>query len=255
MAAPVIAAGVVLALVLVTSWRIRAVRLFTVLTVAALVTLLVSPSWFPQYTDFVAAPFAICAAAAVEALPTGYRLAGCLPPLAATALTTSLLINGNFPTTAPWHTTPDLVAAARGQRCTMSDSPSGLIGLDVLDHDLNNGCRNWVDVIGRTYLGRDKGPMPRTTNAAWQRDLAGYLRSGQAAYLSLFGRQLTRDTYRLVIKDGVLAQAGSGGLIKRIYRIAHPLSGRQRRTPDAVAQEDACTGLKSGNGERLQQPP
>jgi hypothetical protein len=101
-------------------------------------------------------------------------------------------------------------------RCVMSDSPMPLIRLNVLDRNLANGCRDWVDVTGRTYApdmnvrGPDGKPVPRVENGPWQRALADYLGSGQAVIVGRGnGSGMSGATFDAIRGSGVLATAGA----------------------------------------------
>ena len=94
-----------------------------------------------------------------------------------------------------------------------------LIELNVLSRDFADGCRNWVDVTGRTY-GVDKPAHPgikRKHNPRWQHDLLDYLRSGSAVILARKGTGASRQTTRILHRGGVLAKAGGYA----IYRTPH----------------------------------
>jgi hypothetical protein len=98
----------------------------------------------------------------------------------------------------------------------MSDSPMALIALNLLDRNLANGCREWVDVTGRTYAsdmkirGPDGRPMPRVANLRWQRALADYLRSGQAVIITRRNDAgISKSTFDSIRSGGIVATAGS----------------------------------------------
>ena len=101
-----------------------------------------------------------------------------------------------------------LAAAARGYHCVMSDSPMALIEMDTLTRDLDRGCANLVDVTGLRYdlWRRDGYGGSRAVDAAWNRAMVGYLRSGNAL---IFMRSPTS----LLLTPATQATVESGGLI------------------------------------------
>jgi hypothetical protein len=73
----------------------------------------------------------------------------------------------------------------------------------------------WVDVTGLTYgkdrlpLRPDGTPVPRELNNAWQRDLLGYLRSGEATMLVRpRGTNPSPQTRQVLRSWPVLARSG-----------------------------------------------
>ena len=178
----------------VVAWRARSARLAVLILVAQLAVLIAAPPYFPFYNDFAAAPLAIVVAAAAHVIaaraPSVRRgrprtamiavLAGTVAGAAAAAV--FLPEQGVLPFPR------DASRAVAGSRCVMSDSPTVLIELNVLTRDLEDGCRNWVDVSGRgygldrTYL-RDGQPVSRAANRTWQRRLTRYLYSGDTLIL------------------------------------------------------------------------
>jgi hypothetical protein len=74
----------------------------------------------------------------------------------------------------------DAVASAR---CVTADSAVALIELDVLSRDLARGCRVQADVTGPA-LALGSGPRAsRSEDPRWQRQLMGYLASGDVVVL------------------------------------------------------------------------
>jgi alpha-1,2-mannosyltransferase len=202
-------------IVLVFAWRVRVARLIVVLALAQIAVLIAAPSWFGFYADYAAVPVSLCLAAAAGALPHRLRMAAWIPTAAAAAVTVVIVAVGSFHAVAQLRGTGRLIAKVAHLRCVMSDAPSGLIELNVLDRDLSNGCRNWVDVTGRTYFGADRARLARTHDSAWQRDLQSYLSSGDAAILvRAQGTGIAESTLRSVQSGGVLARAGG----QTVYR-------------------------------------
>jgi alpha-1,2-mannosyltransferase len=186
--------------------------------------LLTAPSWFSFYTDYAAPAMSLTLAAAIgaPALAAGNRLRWGWLPAAAAALETALLLaTGTSNVVAPFPRAK-LAPAVAGTRCLMSDSAMALIQLNTLSRGLANGCRNWVDVTGKTY-GVDRPDsartaVPRRANAKWQRDVGDYLLSGDAVIIiRADGTGLSTATAAGLRRGGVLASAGG----YRIYRTPH----------------------------------
>jgi alpha-1,2-mannosyltransferase len=202
--------------------------LFPVLASVHLLVLLLAPSWFGPYADFVAAPLALCVAGAAGVrLRFGFGPATAIAALAlASAATLTIVVAGTFRVARPLPHAGRLAAAVRGDRCVMSDMPSGLIALDKLDSDLANGCPNWVDVTGHTYFGRDNGRERRARNRRWRADLLDYLSEGEAALvLRPYGDGLTAADDATLARSGVLVRRRGVAL----YATHDPDAGKPSR--------------------------
>lgn len=195
----VVAAAVVGAVVVVGSLGSSRGRLAIALFVVQLGVLLASPSYFSYYAAFLAPALALLVAGGVswarrlrarakEGRPAdtvgNLLLAGALAVVAAV---------GNVAATASVGTPFPAQSVARtvsSSRCVTADSPDVLILTDVLQRDRRRGCRVLVDLSGLSYDGdamplrTDGTPVARTLNPAWQRDLTGYLFSGDALFLT-----------------------------------------------------------------------
>lgn len=199
------------------AWRLPVARLMVVLAVVQGLLLGLAPSWFFFYTDFVAVPLALVVGAAMMAVPERLRAAAWSPIAYVGAMTVLICIAGSFHAVRPAHGLDGLSAAVAPLKCVMSDAPSGLIEVNALDRGLGNGCRNWIDVTGRTY-GVDKARrdgQARLKNTRWQRDLRRYLLSGDAVILVRTAKTGTsKATLRAVHRGGVLVAVPG----QKIYR-------------------------------------
>ena len=209
------------------AWGVAAARPAVLLLVAQTAVLLAAPSWFPYYADFLAVAAAITCGAAVARppAPRARRVPVALAPpgwvvlAVATAITVPALVTGSVGVPA-FHGAAALTRDTRSVRCVVSDSPMGQIELDALTRGLRHGCRNWIDVTGRTY-GPDRSAHHRTRNRRWQRDLRRYLRSGGAVLIVRgSGTGLSRATRRAISDGGVLARAG-GHTVFRVRAARH----------------------------------
>jgi hypothetical protein len=185
------------------------------IVVAQVVVLMLSPSFFPFYLDFLAPALAIVVAGAAhgvrhrarDRLATG--AVGALVAAAACVTTIGLLLRPvgfiePFPTDELADTLPHV-------RCVMAISPMALVELDALSSDLRHHCPQWVDATGRTYaMDALHGPhyVLRRYNGKWQTDVRRYLTSGGAFVLvgdsgSLDARTLDQvRENRLLTRDG-----------------------------------------------------
>ena len=157
------------------------------LAVAQVIVVAVAPSFFDFYADFAAVPVALVVAAAAE-VSDGHRPVLAFAPLGVMGAVTAVSLGaGTFQAVRPWRGTAQLTAVASHLRCITSDGPGGLIELNALDRTLAQGCPDWVDVTGRTYLAPDRGAVDRRENRPWQRDVSAYLLHGEATFLVRIG--------------------------------------------------------------------
>ena len=200
-------AAIVLAAV-VAAWRLPQVRTLVLVLAGQLLVLALSPSYFGHYADFVAATLALVVAAATQSVAAEQRRLGWTGPgcLAGAAVLTAATLAQPIGVVEPFPSAP-LARAVQHVRCLMTDSPMALIEVDALTRDLGDGCRNWVDVTGRTY-GADRSALPRGRNPRWQADLLRYLLSGQALLVIRPGTGISAATWRAIQRHPVLARAG-----------------------------------------------
>lgn len=220
----VLLTGAVFVGVVVRAWRRQAARPAVVLVIGQLAVILAAPSWFDFYSDYVAIGMSLVVAAAAarrDGAPgrTRASVAGWIPTVGAALITALVLVLGSA-VVQPFHGNAQLARSVAGVRCVMSDSPMGEIELNALSRGLADGCRNWIDVTGRTY-GPDRPPAgnpARTTNLRWQRDLTDYLRSGQAIIIvRATGTGVSKKTFAAIRRDGVLARIDHHS----VYRVTH----------------------------------
>ncbi len=225
-AAVTVLGAVVFAGLCVLAWRSRAGRLAATLVTVQVVVVLLAPTYFPYYSDYLAPAMSLTVAAAAvpllararSATPAGRRLwvgAAWLP--IALAAGSALAIDGFRPlhavTPGPDHALQGAVASAR---CVQSNTPMALIQLDVLSRDLANGCQLWVDVTGRSYSPefKPKGGIHgrayvRANYQPWQQALVRYLRSGDAVVVvEPAATGINRRTLREVNRGAVLGRSG-----------------------------------------------
>ena len=189
------AVGVLAITAMLLVWRERSARVVVALLLAQTALLLLAPSYFPDYAAFVAPAAALTFALAAQRVAVwlaqrgrALQIAGVAVLAAGVVIAAVRLVplsvgsRNPFPGPAPSE-------ASEQQRCLVSDTPIALIEMNVLSRDLSNDCMVHVDVTGYTYegeigLGANDLPLARAKNAAWQKQILGYLRSGNAVILA-----------------------------------------------------------------------
>jgi hypothetical protein len=210
--------GALFAIAVVRAVRLPVGRAAVALLGVQLVVLLLAPSWFPYYGDYVAVPAAltIAAAAGQHARQRAGALAAWLPVVAAGTVT-ALIIGLATTVAEPFHGAETLSREVAHVRCVMSDSPMALIELNSLSRGLAAGCPDWIDDTGPTY-GQDRANGLRSQDRRWQHAATHYLRAGGAVIL-LRSRAsgFDRHTRREITRNGVLDEAGG----HRVYQVIH----------------------------------
>lgn len=225
----VVVAGLAWAAATGLALSLRGARVFPMLHIAMGGLLVITPSWFTHYAGFVAATSALVIGSAAAALErrvfTGRRTAGRLVAVVAVVALavsafplTRVTFGSSFPVSTLAHATSSGGAAGRG--CVTSDDPANLIELNVLDRDMERGCRLVVDLGGYSYdQSVDGQQVARKINPRWQRTVVQYLGSGSLAVLSRF----TSGTHRSL-------DATSAGLL-RSWRVIAKSGHIVARTP------------------------
>lgn len=192
-------------------------RVLPVLLLTGVVVLLASPSYFPHYVALTA-PWTVLIAAigarrAGSLVPLG-RLGPVAPPVLVLAAVVLVSFHQDMGRVGQRIPAAVLAPAARTVRCVTTDDPVLLAAMNVLSADLARGCPLWPDLTGWTY-DRDKGYGPgipkelsRRRNAPWQRDVLGYLTSGQAVILNRPDTGLDRTSTAVILHGRVLARSG-----------------------------------------------
>jgi alpha-1,2-mannosyltransferase len=209
--AAVVIAAVFVATIVVAA-RVAAARMVVAVLVVQFVVLLVAPSFFTFYSGYIAGALALTVAAAADARRER-RPARVSRWVAEAAVITAAVVT--LPALAH---SRGLVAPFPGSRferataavrCLMTDSPSVLILTNRLSSNLAHGCRNWVDVTGHTYFGRDASAhLTRPQNRPWQADVLKYLLSGDAVVVVRAGTGLSGATMKIITSHPVLAASG-----------------------------------------------
>ena len=202
---------VIAAVLLRAAWADPTGRMLTVLVGVQVVVMVMSPSWFAFYADYLTPALALALAIGVANAVTvtvapvsRRRIAGAAAVVGLVVLVVPLTwqrIGFAFPG-------PELTRAAGASRCVTSDTPMALIELDALSRSFSAGCRDWVDVAGRLY-GPDRAGAPRAKNPRWQRDVKNYLLSGDAFIVIRSNTGLSALTRAELQRTPVIARVGS----------------------------------------------
>ena len=192
-------------------------RLLVVLLSAQVLVLITAPSWFSFYSDYLTPALAVSVALGLDGVLLGtWRAQAAIrhrhierPVSAATALVGLAVLVAPlwwqhvglaFPRVR-------LAAAVASTPCVMADTPMALIELDALSRSFSSGCRDWVDITGRTY-GADHMNASRPRNTLWQHDIRAYLLSGNAFIFIRDGTGLSARTRAELRARPVLARSG-----------------------------------------------
>lgn len=217
---------VAVGVLLVAAWRAPAVRLPAALLLTMGGVLVVGPSWFFSYIDYLTPAAALCVATGGAAIGVVRRKAGALLAGACTVAGAIVVVLALVvPATRLWYgqgkaraslPSAQLTSAVTNVRCVMSDSPMALIGLNALHRNLANGCQNWIDVTGRTYAsdmkvrGQDGSRVPRIANPRWQQVLRDYLLAGDAVIIMRAQDVgVSPTTWDAIRAGGILATDGA----------------------------------------------
>jgi alpha-1,2-mannosyltransferase len=209
------------------AWHERLARVVVVLLLAQTGLLLEAPSYFPAYAGFVV-PAAALTLAAASGRAAGWvaehgialRAVGVAVLGAAVAAAGMALVPIRVGSGRPFFGS-QLGALAGQERCVLSDTPIVLIEMNVLSRDLRNGCPLHPDVTGYTYegelaLGPQDQVLPRRNNPAWQKQVLGYLTSGNAVLLARRkGTGLDRASMQAIKRWPVLARIDGYTLFAR----------------------------------------
>lgn len=189
-------------------------RVFVGLFLVQGLVLCSSPPYFTHYGAFLAPGLVLTFAIAAQRVSD--RLRQRAPrgrPVALAALGALVAVAAVPVVTRPYFApfaTQRIHSLLTGAHCVAADSPGALALADVLTRDLQRGCPTRIDVSGVTYnVERVSGPdgrtLSRSRNPLWQRDLMGYLMSGQAAITTRSAVDgLTRTDLVRLARRGVL---------------------------------------------------
>lgn len=182
-----------------------------------------TPMWFLHYAGLTAAPMALVVGGALAVLMGWARPLRWLPPALA-----SMAVLATVALAWPLHDI-DLgdkrfpgeqlgVQAADFGGCTTTDWPMTLVQMDLLQTDIDRGCRFVVDLGGYSYYLVDSPyhQESRRKNKDWQVLALEYYRSGEAVISVRFSTAsgFSKRTAEIVQSWPVITQA-DGFMIRR----------------------------------------
>jgi hypothetical protein len=196
------------------AWSYREARLAVLLLIGLTAFLLLTPTWFPHYAGFTAAPVALVVGAAigrtvalVRARPAqiavGVVTAGALVVYASgwSDITFGRQFPSNF---------KSFTASTSG--CVTADDATTLVVSDTLSRNLTRNCRFIADLGGNSHdMAAAAGvAVSRNRNKTFQRFAVDYLRTGSVTILTRYssGRGFNAKTTAVLDRWPLLARSG-----------------------------------------------
>lgn len=215
----VVMLAIVLAALAICLIRVE-LRVIGALLIAHGAIVLITPMWFLHYAGLTAAPIALAVGAAVGVvlgwaprvapLPWLPGLIGAIAIVGTTLLVIPLQRLTFYNPSFPGRTLAARVVDRSG--CLVTDFPMTLIQMNMLQRNLDRGCRLVVDIGGYSYYDVDSpyADVSRRKNEDFQRVLLDYYRSGTAVIPVRFNTVAgySRSTARTIERWPVLAKAG-----------------------------------------------
>jgi len=196
------------------AWRYREAWLPVLLMLGQGAFLLITPTWFPHFAGFTAAPVTLTIGAAIGSL---IALVRARPAQIAVGIivTGALVVYGSgWSTTTFGRRFPQefrtIAAAAPG--CVTSDDATTLVVSNTLSRNLNHGCRFIADLGGHSHdMAAAAGvKVSRNGNVEFQTFSLDYLRTGSITILIRYpgGRGFSAGTTAVLDQWQLLARSG-----------------------------------------------
>jgi alpha-1,2-mannosyltransferase len=216
----------------VLAWTYREARLPVLLLLGQCAFLLVTPTWFPHYAGFTAAPVALAVGAAigrmialVRARPA--RIAVAVAVAAALLVYASGWSDVRFGRRFPDQFRP-LAASAPG--CVTTDDATALVETNTLSRNLSRGCVFIADLGGHSHdmaaaSGKSGKLVSRNNNKPFQRFALAHLSAGSVTILIRFsdGKGFSSQTTAVLQRWPLLARSGK-------YQVRQPVALGQPAT-------------------------
>jgi len=196
-------------------------RLFALLLVALVATLMLTPTWFLHYSGLAAAPAALVIGGGAHVLIS--KLVGLtggrvwvgpilsLVVLLLLAVHASPLLKESMSRAFPGAQLGRALAGLRG--CVATDDPTTLIEMNLLRRNVERGCPLQIDLGGNNYVLPHPGKqlVSRANNPYFQRFFLHFFRSHQAVIIVNYreGRDLSAQTARIYKSWPDLVRIGS----------------------------------------------
>lgn len=219
---------VAVALCLVAAWQQPGARPFAVLLVLQVGVLLMSPSYFHFYDDWLTVAGALVVSAGLQTVTTKpWPVARGLPAgrgviwvlVGALAVLPVLQASRGVVAVTRIRDQAAFSAAAAQLPCIVSETSMDLIVMNALSRSFGPGCRDLIDPFGQTLMQRAEGVRPQQIAT----DRNRYLESGSAVAISPKGFQLYPGLLHDLRGDRVLVR--SHGLLLICTDQARPQPG------------------------------
>ena len=196
------------------AWSYREARLPVLLMLGHGLLLLITPTWFPHFAAFTAAPVALTAGAGIGRLIALIRAGPVRIAVGAVLVAALLVYASGWLTTSFGRPFPKefraVTASAPG--CVTSDDATALVETDSLSRNLSRGCRFIADLGGNSHdLAAAAGlRVSRNRNQAFQRFALDYLRTGSVTILIRYsgGEGFNAKTTAVLEQWPLLASSG-----------------------------------------------
>jgi len=208
------------------AWTYREAQLPVLLLLGQGAFLLVTPTWFPHYAGYTAAPVALTVGAAigrlialVRARPA--RIAVAIAIAAALLVYASGWSHIHFGRRFPDRFKP---LAASASECVTTDDATALVETNTLSRNLSRGCQLIADLGGHSHdMAAASGKMvSRNKNKPFQQMALTYLRTGSVTILIRFsaGQGFNAETSAVLDQWPLLAHSGK-------YQVRQPVAPGQ----------------------------
>jgi hypothetical protein len=205
------------------AWSYREARLPVLLTLAQGTFLLITPTWFPHFAGFTAAPVTLVIGAAIG------RLIDLVRSRPAQIVVSLVLAGALVVYASGWATTTfgrrfpqqfrSIAATAPG--CVTSDDATTLIMSNTLSRNLTHGCRFIADLGGHSHdMAAAAGlKISRNGNREFQHFALDYLGTGSVSILTRYsgGRGFSVGTTAVLDQWPLLASSGR-------YQVRQPVA-------------------------------
>jgi alpha-1,2-mannosyltransferase len=218
------------------AWSYREARLAVVLLLGQGGYLLITPTWFPHYAGFTAAPVALTVGAAIARLIALVRVRPARTAVAIAAAGALLVYTSGWSDIRFGRQFPDQfkAPAATAPGCVTTDDATALAETNTLSRNLSRGCRFIADLGGHSHdmaaeMAATSGVLvSRNKNKQFQRFALAHLSSGSVTILIRFsaGRGFSTKTTAVLDQWPLLARSGR-------YQVRQPVESGQSAARDS----------------------
>ena len=204
------------------AWRYGEARLAVLLMLGQGAFLLSTPTWFPHFAGFTAAPIALTAGAAIGRVTALARSGPARIAISAIAAIALLAYASGWRDITYNRPLPENFRAftAGAPGCVTSDDATALVETDSLSRNLDRGCQFIADLGGHSHdMAAAAGlRVSRNRNQAFQRFALDYLRGGSVTILIRYRDRQGFNAKTTAVLDQWPLLARSGG-----YQVRRPV--------------------------------